>query len=190
MSERKQEILEVVARLLEQQPQSKITTALIAKTINLSEAALYRHYPSRRRIFIAVLERIEELLIPRIHTLYNSDLSCLQQSQQVIQLLLAFVENNKGFAQLLVGAGLDDAQITNASQQVILKITTIIKQQLRDATLSGKMRLHAGVDVITALMINQAQGLLIQFIRDQYKSQPSALWLRQWQLLEPALVER
>ena len=185
MSERRQDILEAVTRLLENNAQGKITTAQIAREIGLSEAALYRHFPSRRRIFIGLFEAIDELMVPRIRAIFSNEDNILEQCQQVVYLWVAFAENNPGLAKMMIVNNLDDEQVTEAGEQLINRIQTIMKKELRDAEIQGAIVLKAGIDVIIDFFIQQAQGLINQFLRSHYKASPSQVWSRQWPLIKP-----
>lgn len=190
MSERRQQILETVTHLLERHAQCKITTAQIAKHLNVSEAALYRHFPSRRKIFLALYEAIDEALIPHVHRIFATNNDVLEQCQQVIYLWVAFAENNVGLAKLMEINNLDDPQLADTGRQLLARIETIIKQRLRDAEIKGSVQLNAGVDVLVDLLIQQGQGLLNNYLRSNYRYSPTAAWSRQWQILRPVFIAK
>ena len=100
---RRQEILQAFAAMLEEAPGSRITTAAIARHVGVSEAALYRHFPSKAKMIEALIEFVEESLFPRIHRIAEQPLGAAEQCRQIITLLLTFAERNPGFMRLLSG---------------------------------------------------------------------------------------
>jgi len=93
---RKQEILQALAMMLETQPGARITTATLAMQVGVSEAALYRHFPSKAKMFEALIEFIEESLFSRIKQITEEKVTCQEQCQKICLLTLAFAEKNPG----------------------------------------------------------------------------------------------
>ena len=103
---RRQEILQAFAAMLEEAPGSRITTAAIARQVGVSEAALYRHFPSKAKMLEALIEFVEASLFPRIHRIAEQTPGADQQCRQILTLLLTFAERNPGFMRLLSGDAL------------------------------------------------------------------------------------
>lgn len=94
---RREEILQALAEMLESnEGASRITTAKLAKQVGVSEAALYRHFPSKARMFEGLIEFIEESLMSRINRIFDEEKDTLNRIRLVMQLLLAFAERNPG----------------------------------------------------------------------------------------------
>ena len=92
--------------MLEASPGGKITTASLAKEVGVSEAALYRHFPSKAKMIEGLIEFAEETLFSRIGTILSDHEDAATQCHNIIFLLLTFVERNPGFARLFVGDAL------------------------------------------------------------------------------------
>ena len=103
---RKQQILEVLAKMLEEAPDTRITTARLAASVGVSEAALYRHFPSKSKMFEALLSFAEETLFARIGRLSSEQVGALSQCQGLLRLYLEFCERNPGITRLLTGRAL------------------------------------------------------------------------------------
>src|SRR5690606_9619519 len=91
---RRQQILESLAHMLEVSPGVRITTAALAKEVGVSEAALYRHFPSKSKMFEGLIEFIEETLFTRISLISNDEGSALSRCDKILFVLLTFSERN------------------------------------------------------------------------------------------------
>jgi TetR/AcrR family transcriptional regulator len=98
---RKNIILQSLAGLLEEASSTKITTALLAKKSNITEAALYRHFPSKRSIYAELFSYCDEAIFLKSSELKKSDLSSKDKVMNIFKFFMLFVEKNKGFARLL-----------------------------------------------------------------------------------------
>jgi len=103
---RKQEILEALARELESNPGNRITTARLAASLGVSEAALYRHFPSKARMFEGLIDFAEEGIFSRINQILEEDRQTRQRCARILYLLLAFAERNPGLVRVLLGDAL------------------------------------------------------------------------------------
>ena len=90
-SQRRQQILEALAQMLEANPGNRITTAGLAKQVGVSEAALYRHFPSKSKMFEGLIEFIEETLFSRIKLILSEEPSAIGRCEKMLTLLLALV---------------------------------------------------------------------------------------------------
>merc|ERR1711965_131178 len=91
---RKDQILHALARMLETAPGERITTAALAKEVGVSEAALYRHFPSKARMFEGLIEFVEDTLLTRINMIMDEEKNTLSRCHAILQLLLTFAERN------------------------------------------------------------------------------------------------
>src|SRR4030042_6082699 len=99
--ERREEILQVLARMLQEQAGEHITTAELARAVGVSEAALYRHFPSKAKMFEALIEFIEETVFTRITRIIEEEPEVAARLQQIIFLILGFADKNPGMARLM-----------------------------------------------------------------------------------------
>ncbi|HET9122342.1 MAG TPA: nucleoid occlusion factor SlmA, partial [Acidiferrobacteraceae bacterium] len=138
--ERRQAILEAVAHMLEQD--EAVTTAALARRLEVSEAALYRHFPSKARMFEALLDFVEESLFPRLAAaLGAAETSASERYLRSLWLVLAFVEKNPGLARLLHGEGLagESERVRARGTQVLGKIDAQLRQALRESEWRGEL---------------------------------------------------
>ena len=103
---RAQEILQALARMLEVSKGQRITTAALAAELGVSEAALYRHFPSKTRMFEGLIDFIEATIFGRISSILNDDSSTIDQCYRILTLVLAFSEKNPGITRILNGDAL------------------------------------------------------------------------------------
>ena len=186
-SNRKQQILEAFAFMLESQPGNRITTAKLAEHVGVSEAALYRHFPSKAKMIEALIEFIEESLFSRINRIQkgDGDASPAQQCASMLWLLVSFAEHNPGFARLFVGDALqgESDKLRGRMRQVFDRIETHLRQSVREqqAASGGLPRLPA--NVAANVLLAAAEGRINQFVRSEFKISPTADWETQWEAL-------
>lgn len=100
---RRQQILEALAHELEVNPGERITTAGLARAVGVSEAALYRHFPSKAKMFEGLIEFIEESIFSLISRILKEEVSSLKRCENILSLLLGFSEKNPGLTRILSG---------------------------------------------------------------------------------------
>ena len=174
---RKEQILQSLAHMLEAEPGGRITTAGLAREVGVSEAALYRHFPSKAKMFEGLISFIEEAIFSRINRI-TEDGSAASQVEQILALMLAFTERNPGITRLLTGDAL-----TGENERLHQRI-----QQFYDrveAQLSA--RIQATPTITANLLLAVVEGRIAQFVRSGFKQKPSQDWPAQWELLAPTL---
>lgn len=185
---RRDQILQSLAAMLQNNPGQRITTAALAKEVGVSEAALYRHFPSKARMFEGLIAFIEETIFSRVSIIAKSDANAIRQCEQVLTLLLAFVEKNPGMARILTGDALsgETERLRMQVNQVFERLETQLKQILREAEIKSGLRTRASAGVTANLMLASAEGRIRQFVRSEFKRKPTANWGDQWQVLAAA----
>ena len=103
---RKQQILEVLASELETNPGTRITTAGLAKAVGVSEAALYRHFASKAKMFEALIDFAEDSVFGLINKIVSNETDATIRCEKIIQLMLGFSEKNPGITRILIGDAL------------------------------------------------------------------------------------
>jgi TetR/AcrR family transcriptional regulator len=188
--QRKQQILETLAVMLEQSPGARITTAALAEQVGVSEAALYRHFPSKTKMFEGLIEFIEDTLFTRIAIIIKEQQSALVQCERIMALLLGFAEKNPGITRLMTGDVLtgETERLRSRVGQLFDRLETQLKQILREAELREGKRTQIPVASAANLMMAAAEGRLIQFVRSEFKRLPTAGWQQQWQVLTHGLL--
>lgn len=182
---RRDEILQALAHMLEASPGSRITTAALAKQVGFSEAALYRHFPSKARMFEGLIEFIEETIFSRIPLIINEEQKALHRCERILFLLLQFSEKNPGITRILTGDALagENERLHSRIVQFYDRLETQLKQILREAEIREGLRPHASVTAAANLMLASAEGRISQFVRSNFKRNPSEHWHDQWQML-------
>lgn len=170
--ERKQQILETLAKMLESPKREKITTASLAAKLDVSEAALYRHFAGKAQMFEGLIEFIEQTLFGLINKITSEETDGLAQVQRVVSVLLMFAEKNPGMTRVLIGDALvnEDDRLQVRINQLFDRVESTLKQSLRIAeTQSGrKLEPEARANLIISYVI----GRWHQFAKSGFKRKP------------------
>lgn len=186
---RREQILQSLAHMLEMSPGSRITTAALAKEVGVSEAALYRHFPSKAKMFEGLISFIEDTLFSRVKLIIQSGADSPKQCEQVMLLLLAFVEKNPGMGRILAGDALagETERLRHRVNQLFERLETQLKSILREAEMREGLRTQASPGVTANLLLAAAEGRIRQFVRSDYQRPPTTAWEDQWPLLSQTL---
>ncbi|HVL00939.1 MAG TPA: nucleoid occlusion factor SlmA [Dongiaceae bacterium] len=186
---RKEQILQALAHMLEATPGGRITTAALAKEVGVSEAALYRHFPSKAKMFEGLIEFIEQSLFSRITIILKEEADALAQCGQILHLLLAFSEKNPGITRILTGDAItgETDRLRLRVVQLFDRIETQLKQVLREAELKEGRRTRLSTAQSANLMLSAAEGRICQFVRSGFERTPTAGWDDQWLLVGESL---
>ena len=133
--ERKLQILQTLAAMLEHPKGERITTAALAKKLDVSEAALYRHFASKAQMFEGLIAFIEETVFGLINQIMSSEEDGVKQAHRIILMLLNFAETNRGMTRVLIGDALviEDERLTVRMNQMMDRIEASLKQCLKVA---------------------------------------------------------
>ncbi|HJX18174.1 MAG TPA: nucleoid occlusion factor SlmA [Acidiferrobacterales bacterium] len=181
--ERREEILQVLARMLQEQAGEHITTADLARAVGVSEAALYRHFPSKAKMFESLIEFIEESVFTRITRILAEEPQWEARLQQILTLVLGFADKNPGMARLLQGGVLtgETERLRVRISQFYDRIETQLRQVLRDGEAPGSTRL--AVNETAQLLLAFLEGRIAQYVRSGFTASPMEGWEKQWELL-------
>jgi TetR/AcrR family transcriptional regulator len=187
---RRQHILTALAKMLEDCPGERITTAALAKEVGVSEAALYRHFPSKTKMFEGLIEFIEETIFSRITVILAEQKNTLLRCEQIVFLLLTFAERNPGMSRLLAGDALtgETERLRERIAHFFDRIETQLKQTLREAELRDNLQASLPTAVLAHLLMAYVDGCISQFVRSKFQKLPTQHWLQQWQTLAPHLL--
>lgn len=188
---RKQQILEALAHELEMNPGERITTAGLARAVGVSEAALYRHFPSKAKMFEGLIEFIEESIFGLINRILKEESSSLKQCENILSLLLGFAERNPGLTRILSGDILtgETERLRLRVNQFFDRLETQIKQVLREGEMNKELTLRIPVQAQANLLLAVVDGRIVQFVRSGFKRSPIENWDKQWQLFAATLVD-
>lgn len=189
-SSRRQQILEALAFMLSDCPGSRITTAALAREVGVSEAALYRHFPSKTKMFEGLIEFIEETVFSRISLIVSEEATAMKRCERMLLLLLAFAERNPGISRILTGDALagETDRLRLRIVQFFDRLDTQLKQILREAEVREDLRLNLPVSAAANLMLATAEGRIAQFVRSEFKKMPTENWQIQWPVLIQGFV--
>ena len=187
---RKDQILQALARMLETSPGERITTAALAKEVGVSEAALYRHFPSKARMFEGLIKFIEETLFLRISRILNEESSAEVRCQKILTLLLTFSDKNPGMTRLLTGDALagETARLRVRIVQFYSRLESQLKQILREAQIRESLKATVSPAALANLLLASAEGRLTQFVRSEFQQSPLENWDTQWEFLSRNLL--
>lgn len=182
---RKDQILQSLAAMLEATPGGRITTAALAKEVGVSEAALYRHFPSKAKMFEGLIEFIEDSLFSRISLIIKEEPTALAQCQNILGLLLGFAEKNPGITRILTGDAItgETDRLRQRVVQLFDRLETQLKQILREAELKEGKRTQLSPTETANLLLATAEGRICQYVRSGFTRPPTDHWQQQWQLL-------
>lgn len=181
-SNRRQQILESLVHMLEAKPGGRITTAALAAEVGVSEAALYRHFPSKFKMFEGLLEFIEDTVFTRVNRILSEDKHCWNRIEKILSLLLTFAERNPGITRILTGDALigENDKLRQRVVQFYDRLETQIKQILREAEITEGIRPAQTVGATANLLVATAEGRIAQYVRSGFKRPPTEYWEDQW----------
>jgi len=142
--ERKLQILQTIVEMLEQPKGEKITTAALAARLDLSEAALYRHFPSKFMMYQGLIDFIEQTVFGLINKISTEEQDGLKQIEGIVGLLLGFAKKNRGMTRVLIGDALvnEDERLQQRINQLLDRVEATLKQSLRIASTQGLSLIH------------------------------------------------
>lgn len=181
--ERKTQILQTLAGMLEQPQGEKITTAALAAKVGVSEAALYRHFASKAQMFEALIEFIEESVFSLVNQITQTERDGRAQVQQMVSMLLNFAEINPGMVRVLIGDALvhEDARLQTRINQLLDRIESSLKQALQlvvatpGAGMPSSTLASAQANALCAFVIGRWE----LFAKSGFKRAPSEHWVEQ-----------
>jgi TetR/AcrR family transcriptional regulator len=188
---RRQQILETLAQELEKSPGERITTAGLARAVGVSEAALYRHFPSKAKMFEALIEFIEDSVFGLTNRILEEEQNSVSRCENMLMLVLGFAERNPGLSRLLVGDVLvgETERLRMRIGQFYERLETQFKQVLREGEMNGELVVSLPVASTANLLLSVAEGRINQFVRSGYRRSPLEMWQDQWQLLLDVLIQ-
>ncbi|MGY2798021.1 TetR/AcrR family transcriptional regulator [Ewingella americana] len=188
---RREEILQALAQMLQSSDGSqRITTAKLAANVGVSEAALYRHFPSKTRMFDSLIEFIEDSLITRINLILQDEKETLNRLRLILLLILGFAERNPGLTRIMTGHALmfEQDRLQGRINQLFERIEVQLKQVLREK----KMREGGGYSTDETLLASQllayCEGMLSRFVRSEFKYRPTQDFDARWPLIAAQLI--
>lgn len=186
---RREHILQALAAMLESQPGARITTAALAKEVGVTEAALYRHFPSKARMFEGLIEFIEEVIFSRVSLILQEEQDARVRCEKILTLVLVFTERNAGITRILNGDALtgEHERLQSRIAQFFERLETQLKQILREAELKQSLGTVMTSAAAANLMLVVVEGHVSQFVRSGFRHKPTDMWEAQWAFLSAQL---
>ncbi len=189
--ERRTQILHALAEMLEAPEAEKVTTAALAARLQCSEAALYRHFPSKARMYEGLIEFIESTLFSLITRIGTEERQGLAQARSIIHLLLGFAERNRGMTRVLTGEALvhENERLMARMNQMFDRLEATLKQALRIAATQGSLPTTLDSAAAANLLMAWVLGRWQQFSRSGFRQSPLTTWDAQWQIIGRGLIQ-
>ncbi|SHK20845.1 transcriptional regulator, TetR family [Marinobacter antarcticus] len=186
---RREAILHALLELLENDPGARITTSVLARSVGVTEAALYRHFPSKRKMFEALLEFAEEAVFSRCQVILQEQDDVRVRLQQLVHLVLVFAERNPGLCCVLTGDALvgENEALRKRASQFFERLETQVRQTLKEGEIRQGLRPRTsatrGADFVLVFM----EGRIQRFIRSSFSRLPSTDFDESWGLVAEAV---
>ena len=183
--ERKLQILQTIATMLEQPKGEKITTALLASRLDISEAALYRHFASKAQMYEGLIEFIEQTVFGLANKITSDESSGVKQAEAIVSMLLGFAQKNRGMTRVLIGDALvnEDERLQARINQFLDRIETTLKQSLRIAVTQNELPAETDAGAHANVLLCYVIGRWQLFGKSGYARDPMAQWPQQWAIL-------
>jgi TetR/AcrR family transcriptional regulator len=185
--DRKNQILQTLAQMLENPASEKVTTASLAAKLDVSEAALYRHFSGKAQMFEGLIEFIEQTLFALINKITTEEKSGLRQIDAIVGVLLAFAQKNKGMTRVLIGDALvhEDERLQARINQLHDRLEAALKQAVRFGVTQNELAQELDAAACANVILSFVVGRWHQFAKSGFRRDPAENWPRQWrQILE------
>ena len=190
--ERRLQILQALAAMLENPKGEKVTTAALAAKLDCSEAALYRHFASKAQMFDGLIEFIETSLLGVINQISAEEAQGLRQIEHIMALLLSFAQRNRGMTRVLTGDALvnENERLQARINQLLDKIEASLKQALRVAATQEQLSANADFGGLANVLLSYVIGRWQQYAKSGFTREPAAQWAQQWPMLYIACLSQ
>ena len=172
---RQLEIMQNLAKMLGSKGPVKVTTALLASECSITEAALYRHFPSKRKIYSGLVDFCEQNLFELTGSINSSKEKSLIKTKKILIVLVTFCEKNPGLARLLTreAFSVDETSLDERIKLLMSKIELQIKQNLQKFEQESKKKLALSTASSANLLLACAEGLIQQYVRSGFEELPT-----------------
>ena len=188
VKERRQQVLTVLIHMLHsERGMERMTKARLAKVVGVSEAALYRYFPSKTKMFEALIEHIENTLLSRITASMRNETQTMNRIHDILQTILDFARKNPGLTRILTGHALmfEDAQL----QVRVAQFFNRLEMQFVNILQMRKLREGRGFNVderiIASHLVTLCEGQFMRYVRTNFRLNASQSFEQQWRFIEP-----
>ena len=182
--ERKLQILQTLAEMLEAPAAERITTAALAAKLDVSEAALYRHFASKAQMFEGLIEFIEQTVFGLVNRIQAEERDAMKQIEGTIATLLGFAQKNPGMTRVLIGDALvnEDERLQSRVNQLLDRLEASLRQSARLAVSAGTFPSDWDVNAYANAVLAYVIGRWHQFAKSGFKRGPMDGWPQQWRV--------
>ena len=182
--ERRVQILQALATMLEQPGAERITTAALAARLEVSEAALYRHFASKAQMFEGLIEFIEQTVFSLVNKIQSDEPDAMKQVESTIATLLGFAQKNPGMTRVLIGDALvnEDERLQARVNQLLDRLEASLRQSARLAVTAGRLPADWDVNAYANAIIAFVVGRWHQFAKSGFRRAPMEGWPQQWRV--------
>ena len=174
--ERRLQILQALATMLESPRADKITTAGLAARLGVSEAALYRHFASKAQMYEGLIEFVENTLFSLVNKIQAETQDGAAQAEQIVVMLLGFAEKNPGMTRVLIGDALvnEDERLQSRMNQLYDKLEASLRQSIRVAQMSNAW--HGDANADASVLFSFAMGRWHLYAKSGFRKLPQEGW--------------
>jgi len=172
---RRLQILQTLATMLEDPKGEKVTTAALAAKLDVSEAALYRHFASKAQMFEGLIEFIESTIFGLINEISAMETSGLKQVRRIVVMLLEFAQTNRGMTRVLIGDALvnEHERLQERMNQFFDRIEASIRQSYRVAVTQNELPSEFDPAARASLIVAYVVGRWLRFAKSGFKRLPA-----------------
>jgi TetR/AcrR family transcriptional regulator len=173
--ERRLQILQTIAAMLQDGAAEKVTTAALAARLSLSEAALYRHFASKAQMFEGLLDFVEETIFSLINQIESRDTPATVKAREIVVMLLGFADKNPGMTRVLIGDAIvnEDARLQQRVNQFIDRVEASLRQCVRLQLAESQSDATVDPAVQSGLAMAFVQGRWLQFAKSGFRKRPT-----------------
>ena len=186
---RQLDIMQSLAKMLGEKGPVKITTSLLAAECEITEAAIYRHFPSKKKIYSGLVDFCEQNIFDLINSINSAEGDELGKVKKILILLVTFSEKNPGLARLLTreAFSVDETSLDERIKQMMAKVELLIKQNLQKYEQETKKKLRLPTASAANLLLACSEGIIQQFVRSGFTELPSKRINDQFEFLVASL---
>lgn len=187
VKERRQQVLTVLTHMLHsERGMKRMTTARLAQAVGVSEAALYRYFPSKTKMFEALLDNIEANLFSRIDQASTIEISTTNRIRDILQMIFDFARKNPGMTRILTGHALMfeeaklQARVAQFFDRLEMRFFNILQMRKRRENRSFSVDERT----IATYLVTLCEGQFMRYVRTNFRHTPNQGFEQQWRLIE------
>lgn len=187
VKERRQQVITVLTHMLHsERGMERMTTARLAQEVGVSEAALYRYFPSKTKMFEALLDNIEANLFSRIDQAAAMETGTANRVRDILQMIFDFARKNPGMTRVLTGHALMfeeaklQARVAQFFDRLEMKFFNILQMRKR----RENRAFNVDERTIATYLVTLCEGQFMRYVRTNFRHTPNQSFEQQWRLIE------